>query len=68
MEQPNGKVDFVGNRTECALLMLMNRDWNDDYKAYRQKWDAHVVKVRAWPGHASPRATAWGHLGHQRRS
>lgn len=28
------KIDFVGNRTECALL-VMTRNWDQDYKALR---------------------------------
>jgi Ca2+-transporting ATPase len=30
----SGKVDFVGNRTECALLMMLH-GWGQDYKELR---------------------------------
>ena len=33
-EGGSGKVDFVGNRTECALLMML-RNWGQDYKDLR---------------------------------
>jgi Ca2+-transporting ATPase len=35
VEPPESKAtDFVGNRTECALL-VMTRAWGQDYKALR---------------------------------
>ena len=33
-ERDDGVVDYVGNPTECALLMLV-RDWGEDYRARR---------------------------------
>ena len=39
------EVGFVGNRTDCALLMLL-RSWNDSYKDIRDKNENDVVKVR----------------------
>jgi hypothetical protein len=38
-------VEFVGNRTECALLML-GRKWGSDYKTLRDKHERQVVQVR----------------------
>ena len=32
--EPHGKVEFVGNRTECALLMML-RNWGRDYRELR---------------------------------
>ncbi len=46
IEHPNGKMDFVGNRTECALLLLMNRDLGSNYQDYRHTWEKQIVKVR----------------------
>lgn len=37
-------VGFVGNRTECALLMLL-RGWGLDYKAIRDSHGPMVLKV-----------------------
>lgn len=34
IENEDGKVDFVGNRTECALLMML-RKWGASYKEIR---------------------------------
>lgn len=38
-------VGFVGNRTECALLMML-RTWDADYTVIREK-HAHMVE-RVW--------------------
>ncbi|EFJ50671.1 hypothetical protein VOLCADRAFT_88435 [Volvox carteri f. nagariensis] len=38
------KIDFVGNRTECALLMML-RNWGCDYASVRDEYDASVFKV-----------------------
>lgn len=37
-------VGFVGNRTECALLMLA-RKWGIDYKVIRSQQEKNVAKV-----------------------
>ncbi|KAL3138057.1 hypothetical protein ABBQ38_005290 [Trebouxia sp. C0009 RCD-2024] len=37
-------IGFVGNRTECALLMLL-RTWDADYTAIREKFAPMVEKV-----------------------
>ena len=39
-------MDFVGNRTECALLLFMNKELGSNYNDYRHKYDKAVVKVR----------------------
>jgi Ca2+-transporting ATPase len=42
---PNGDlVTFIGNRTECALLMLA-RKWGADYAKLREEWEPRVVEV-----------------------
>ncbi|GIL84523.1 hypothetical protein Vretimale_14412 [Volvox reticuliferus] len=38
------KIDFVGNRTECALLMML-KNWGCDYASVRDEYDASVYKV-----------------------
>jgi len=37
-------VEFVGNRTECALLLML-RGWGHDYKGIRDQHRAAVQKV-----------------------
>ena len=44
METEDGAVDFVGNRTECALLMLQ-RAWGESYAAIREKHHHEVSHV-----------------------
>jgi hypothetical protein len=34
VEEGTSKVDFVGNRTECALLVMV-RNWGQDYRQLR---------------------------------
>ncbi|PNW74900.1 hypothetical protein CHLRE_12g505350v5 [Chlamydomonas reinhardtii] len=38
------KVDFVGNRTECALLMMI-KTWGCTYTAVREEYEASVYKM-----------------------
>lgn len=47
-------VEFVGNRTECALLMLL-REWGFGYKAIR---DAHHSDTARIYGFTSERKMA----------
>lgn len=44
IEEANGQITFVGNRTECALLMLV-RSWGEDYHQIRQHYLNDMVKV-----------------------
>jgi len=37
-------VDFVGNRTECALLMLL-RDWGKGYKQIRDDNHSAIERI-----------------------
>ena len=37
-------MEFVGNRTECALLMML-RGWGVSYEALRQRHRADVLRV-----------------------
>ncbi len=46
VDQASGVVDFVGNRTECALLVLM-RKLGIDYKAVRDERGKSQIKVGA---------------------
>jgi len=47
IEEAGKKTEFVGNRTECALLMLSQRDWATPYEAVRKQHAEAVVNVRA---------------------
>jgi Ca2+-transporting ATPase len=47
IEHSKDLVDFVGNRTECALLML-SRKWGSDYKALRDAHQPQIEQVRAF--------------------
>ena len=37
-------MEFIGNRTECALLMML-RAWGVSYEALRQRHKADVFRV-----------------------
>lgn len=43
--QDNGTVDFVGNRTECALLVML-RKLGADYTVLRTEREQDQIKVR----------------------
>ena len=49
-----GRTEFVGNRTECALLVLL-RDWGKDFKAMR---DEHSERIEHMYGFSSERKMA----------
>lgn len=53
-EDENGSVDFVGNRTECALLMMLH-SWGDNYREIR---DIHHANVQEVYGFTSERKMA----------
>ncbi|KAL6750480.1 plasma membrane calcium-transporting ATPase [Haematococcus lacustris] len=44
VEQPGGNVDFVGNRTECALLVMLKK-LGIDYTAVREQMQSSQVKL-----------------------
>eukprot|EP00197_Chlamydomonas_leiostraca_P002921 CAMPEP_0202857402 /NCGR_PEP_ID=MMETSP1391-20130828/353_1 /ASSEMBLY_ACC=CAM_ASM_000867 /TAXON_ID=1034604 /ORGANISM="Chlamydomonas leiostraca, Strain SAG 11-49" /LENGTH=1154 /DNA_ID=CAMNT_0049536193 /DNA_START=185 /DNA_END=3649 /DNA_ORIENTATION=- len=44
VDQPNGTLEFIGNRTECALLVLA-RKLGHDYTALRDTHTDDVVRV-----------------------
>ncbi len=44
IEHDANAVEFMGNRTECALLMLL-RSWGLRYEAIRNEHKAHVFQV-----------------------
>ncbi|KAF6264067.1 hypothetical protein COO60DRAFT_1457828 [Scenedesmus sp. NREL 46B-D3] len=44
IEHGKDLVDFVGNRTECALLML-SRKWGSDHKALRAAHQPHIEQM-----------------------
>lgn len=54
IEEAGKKTEFVGNRTECALLMLSQREWSMPYEAVRKQHASAVVNVR--PPGACPAA------------
>lgn len=51
VEGEKGTVDFVGNRTECALLVMIQK-WGEDYRAVRgQEGVARVDEGSGGPVH-----------------
>jgi hypothetical protein len=42
--EEKGKIDFVGNRTECALLMLL-RSWGIGFKDLRDEFAGNIEHV-----------------------
>ena len=42
---PGVPAEFVGNRTECALLVLAGK-WGCDYKVVREAHDNKIAEVR----------------------
>ena len=46
VEHDKDTIEFVGNRTECALLMMM-RKWSTSYKDVRAANEERVAQVRA---------------------
>jgi len=44
IEEENKNIQFVGNRTECALLML-GKQWGSDYKKLRSTYQKDVAKI-----------------------
>lgn len=49
IEDDPKNIQFVGNRTECALLMV-GKNWGSDYKSLRSTYEKDVVKVRVLSG------------------
>jgi Ca2+-transporting ATPase len=47
IDEADGKITFVGNRTECALLMLL-RKWGIDYKEVHAAHEKSLFRVGAW--------------------
>lgn len=43
--EEEAQTQFVGNRTECALLVLAKK-WGADYHAIREQYSDKVEKVR----------------------
>ncbi|GAB4816684.1 hypothetical protein N2152v2_003730 [Parachlorella kessleri] len=44
VEGEKGSVEFVGNRTECALLVMIQK-WGEDYKAVRDLYHDKIAEV-----------------------
>lgn len=44
VDTPGGGFDFVGNRTECALLIML-RNWGIDYKTERERLHSSLFQV-----------------------
>ncbi|WIA22054.1 hypothetical protein OEZ85_004399 [Tetradesmus obliquus] len=47
IEHADLPIEFVGNRTECALLMLTKK-WGIDYKQVREDYASRMVEVYAF--------------------
>ena len=47
IEHDANAVEFMGNRTECALLMML-RGWGVGYEALRKEHRVNVLKVFAF--------------------
>ena len=45
IEEPGKKVEFVGNRTDCALLLMCQRDWSEPYDPVRKEYESKIVKL-----------------------
>eukprot|EP00210_Caulerpa_lentillifera_P000082 g78.t1 len=44
IDEENETTEFVGNRTECALLILA-RNWKVDYSEVRKEHETEIIKV-----------------------
>jgi P-type Ca2+ transporter type 2C len=44
-DEKTGAIGFVGNRTECALLLMLQKDWKVDYRTIREEYATKVVEV-----------------------
>jgi magnesium-transporting ATPase (P-type) len=53
IDEPGKKTVFVGNRTECALLMLCERDFKVPYDNIRKANESSVPHVRCCSYHSS---------------
>jgi P-type Ca2+ transporter type 2C len=45
IEEPGKKTEFVGNRTECALLQLCEKEFGVPYSSIRKKHEESVKEV-----------------------
>lgn len=45
IEEPGKKIEFVGNRTECALLLLAERNLGVPYTEVRKQYEQQVVQM-----------------------
>ena len=52
--EKDGKTEFVGNRTECALLVLL-KNWGKSFKSMR---DDHEYRIEHVYGFSSDRKMA----------
>lgn len=44
MDGEKGSIDFVGNRTECALLVML-KNWGEDYKLVRELNHDKIIEI-----------------------
>ena len=44
-DEKTGLVGFVGNRTECALLLMIQKNWGEDYRSLRNEYEDKLVEV-----------------------
>lgn len=68
IEEPGKKTEFVGNRTECALLQLCQKELGVPYDGVRKQFEDQIVQARPpcscrlrKSQAASPAAVAWWH-------
>ena len=47
VEEEGKKTEFVGNRTECALLQLCQKEFGVPYDSVRKQYEDDIVQVRA---------------------
>ena len=46
VEEDGKKTEFVGNRTECALLQLCQKEFDVPYDGVRKEYEDRIVQVR----------------------
>ncbi len=65
IEHDKETIEFVGNRTECALLMLI-RKWLLNYKDLRSKNEERVAQVSCAPIRSTYVVTATNTVNHSK--
>lgn len=47
VDSPGEPTGFVGNRTECSLLMML-RGWGVEYSSLREDHESSIIKLYAF--------------------